>query len=111
MAREDDARVPDRTKMLLLDEELIAQIQSIAARGSDVIDDFVNLALTYYDAVGEGNIAAARNTLWRSVELLFPYTDAYKAAFDLYVIEQRGMIVGSGSATSLIREVIETQTH
>jgi hypothetical protein len=101
---------PDRNKILLDDEELTAQIRSIAQQGSEVVDDFVNLALSYYDAMGEGRLEAARNTLWRSVELLFPHTDTYKAAFDLYVLEQRGMIRGAASATELIRETIKTRT-
>ena len=79
---------PDRNKVLLDDEELTAQIRSIAEQGREVIDDFVNLAISYYDAMGEGRLEAAKSTLWRSVELLFPYTDACKAAFDLYILEQ-----------------------
>jgi hypothetical protein len=59
--------------------------------------------------MGEGRLEARKNTLWRSVELLFPHTDAYKAAFDLYVFEQRGMIIGAASATGLIRETITTR--
>jgi hypothetical protein len=106
---ENDTRVPDRNKILLDDEELTAQISSIAEQGSEVIDDFVNLALSYYDAMDEGRLEAAKNTLWRSVELLFPHTDAYKAAFDLYVLEQRGMIIGAASATELIRETIRSR--
>jgi len=101
---------PDRNKILLDDEDLTAQIRGIAEQGSEVIDDFVNLALSYYDAMGEGRLEAARNTLWRSVELLFTHTDAYKAAFDLYVLEHRGMIRGAASATELIRETIKTRT-
>src|SRR5260370_15073777 len=101
---------PDRNKILLDDEELTAQISSIAELGSEVIDDFVNLALSYYDAMGEGRLEAAKNTLWRSVELLFPHTDAYKAAFGLYLLEQRGMIIGAASATELIRETIKAGT-
>jgi len=100
----------DRNKIMLDDEELSAQIRSIAERGSEVIDDFVNLAIHYYDAMGQGRLEAAKNTLWRSVELLFPHTDAYKAAFDLYVLEQRGMIIGAASATELIREAIRART-
>jgi hypothetical protein len=108
---EDDRAIrPDRNKIILDDEELAAQIRSIAEQGSDVIDDFVNLAIHYYDAMGEGRLEAAKNTLWRSVELLFPHTDAYKAAFDLYVLEQRGMIIDAASATELIRETIKART-
>src|SRR5215471_12551550 len=103
-------RGPDRNKVMLDDEELTAQIRSIAEQGSEVIDDFVNLAIHYYDAMGEGRLEAAKNTLLRSVELLFPLTDAYKAAFNLYVLEQRGMIIGAASATELIREAIRART-
>ena len=101
---------PDRNKILLDDEELTVQIRSIAEQGSEVIDDFVNLAISYYDAMGEGRLEAAKNTLWRSVELMFPFTDAYKAAFDLYVLEQRGMIIGAATTTELIRRTIKERT-
>jgi len=40
----------------------------------------------------------------------FPSTDSYKAALDLYVLEQRGMIRGAVSATELIRKTIKTRT-
>jgi len=103
-------RGPDRNKVLLDDEELTVQIRSIAEQGSEVIDDFVNLAISYYDAMGEGRLEAAKNTLWRSVELMFPFTDAYKAAFDLYVLEQRGMIIGAATTTELIRRTIKERT-
>jgi len=56
-------RGPDRNKVLLDDEELTVQIRSIAEQGSEVIDDFVNLAISYYDAIGEGRLEAAKNTL------------------------------------------------
>jgi len=46
----------------------------------------------------------------RDPGISFPHTDAYKAAFDLYVLEQRGMIRGAASATELIRETINTRT-
>jgi hypothetical protein len=106
----NSAAGPDRNKILLDDEELTAQIRSIAEQGSGVIDDFVNLAISYYDAMGEGRLEAAKSTLWRSVELLFPFTDAYKAAFDLYILEQRGMIIGAATATELIRRTIKDRT-
>ena len=106
----DSPAGPDRNKILLDDEELTAQIRSIAEQGSEVIDDFVNLAISYYDAMGQGRLEAAKNTLWRSVELLFPFTDAYKAAFDLYVLEQRGMIIGAATTTELIRRTIKDRT-
>ena len=39
--------------------------------------------------------AIVRNTLSRSMEMAFPYTDTSRAAFELYLRDKRGL-VGSG---------------
>ncbi|HKV38435.1 MAG TPA: hypothetical protein VJX67_04415, partial [Blastocatellia bacterium] len=104
MTDRDESEESDPT--LLIDDDILADmIRAIAGQSPEAADEFEMFILEVDDRLDGRAPAIVRNTLRRSMELAFPYTDTSRAAFVLYLRDKRGM-VGSGKASDLIWELV-----
>jgi hypothetical protein len=94
---------------LIEDDTLAGIIQVVAGQSAAAADEFTMLILCVADSLDGRAPRSVRNTLRRSVELAFHYSDASRAAFELYVRDKRGL-VESGSASDLIWELVRTRS-
>ena len=108
MTDRDQGEESDPT--LLIEDDLLADIiRVIAGQSPEEADEFEMLILEVADGLDGRAPAIVRNTLLRSMEMAFPYTDTSRAAFELYLRDKRGL-VGSGKANDLIWELVRTKS-
>ena len=104
----DDLLADDHTWTAILEPALC---QDPAA-----IECLARLLFTIKKAIDSGaeGVVQASQTLSHGIELLYPYTDAHKAALELYVLSLEGELRPEDEPLNLINAAIErgkAQTH
>jgi hypothetical protein len=86
---------------------LAEMIAAITGEDPEAADEFAMYALIMLDGLDATAALEVKRALERSVRLAFQFSETCSAAFDLYVLSRRGMLMGKQSAVELIREAIE----
>jgi hypothetical protein len=92
------------------DDGLADTIAAITARTPQAADEFNFYILLVIDGLRSGASDQVSEVLKRSVELAFPFTETFKAALDLYILDKSGRLTGRGTSGELIRDLIRTRS-
>lgn len=98
---------------LLTDEDTWrAILEPSLCQDSAAVEILARLLLTLKKAIDSGPEGAARtsHTLLRGIELIYPYTDAHKAALKLYMLSLEGDLKPDDEPLNLINAAIERRT-
>jgi hypothetical protein len=81
-----------------------------------VVECLAQLLFTIKKAIDSGTegVIQASQTLSHGIELIYPYTDAHKAALDLYVLSLEGNLKPQDEPLRLIKAALErgrSQAH
>src|SRR5919107_2701890 len=97
-------------KNLLADEDMWrAILEPALCEDSAAVEILARLLLTLKKAIDSGPEGAmlASHTLSRGIELIYPYTDAHKAALKLYVLSLEGNLKPEDEPLNLINAAVE----
>jgi hypothetical protein len=105
------------TENLLADDATwIAILEPALCQDPAAIECLARLLLTIKKAIDSGaeGVGQASQTLSYGIELMYPYTDAHKAALELYVLSLEGELNPHDEPLNLINAAIErghSRTH
>jgi hypothetical protein len=106
----EDTQVEALPIKLFDDEGLAETVATITGKKTESADEFSFYILLIMDGLGSETTEQVSDVLKRSVELAFPFTETFKAALDLYMLDKRGRLRGHGTSGELIRELIEARS-
>ncbi|HVF66709.1 MAG TPA: hypothetical protein VM914_03545 [Pyrinomonadaceae bacterium] len=98
------------SETLLADEDTWkAILEPSLCEDSATVEVLARLLLTLKKAIDSGPEGAIRasHTLLRGIELIYPYTDAHKAALKLYVLSLEGNLKPDDEPLNLINAAVE----
>jgi hypothetical protein len=98
--------------LLIDDETWTAILEPALCTDSAAVECLARLLFTIKKAIDDGpdEIKRASNTLSAGIELIYLYTDAHKAAFNLYLLSLTGRLKPQNEPLRLVNEAIERET-
>ncbi len=105
-----------RDNLLADDDTWTAILEPALCQDPAAIECLARLLLTIKKAIDSGaeGVIQASRTLSQGIEVMYPYTDAHKAARELYVLSLEGELRPADEPLRLITAAIErgkSQTH
>lgn len=102
--------------LLADDETWTAILEPALCQDTAAIDCLARLLLTIKKAIDSGaeGVMQASQTLSQGIRCIYPYTDAHKAALELYVLSLEGELRPEEEPLQVLNAALErgrTQTH
>ena len=106
-----DSRSQGPHEIELYDETGLADaVAIITGRRPEGADEFSMYILLLIDGLASRGAEGVKTVMERSVELTFPFTETFRAALDLYILDKRGLMTGHGTSGDLIRDLIKARS-